>query len=83
MTWFEANNLCRRQFDAPLFDPTSDPVDISMAEDYVAHIRGQVGGGRGEDDIEAVWTGVVDDEGRCQVRGRKLLKKIRCIIVSM
>ena len=72
VTWFEANNLCRRQFDAPLFDPTSDPVDISMAEDYVAHIRGQVGGGQGEDDIEAVWTGVVDDEGRCQVR--ELLK---------
>ena len=74
MTWFEANNLCRRQFDAPLFDPTADPVDISMAEDYVAHIRGQVGGGgQGEDDVEAVWTGVVDDEGRCQVRGRNLL----------
>ena len=42
VTWFGANDLCRREFDSPLFDPTSDPVEISMAEDYVEHIRGQV-----------------------------------------
>ena len=38
-----------------------------MAEDYVEHIRGQViGDVEGFD--EGVWTGVVDDEGQCQVR---------------
>ena len=70
VTWFEANDLCRRQFEAPLFDPTADPVEISMAEDYVAHIRAQIGGGGGSEEglVEGVWTGVVDDEGQCQVR---------------
>ena len=66
VTWFEANDHCRREFDSPLFDPTSDPVEISMAEDYVAHIRGQVGGLEGVD--QGVWTGVVDDVGQCQVK---------------
>ena len=71
VTWFEANDHCRRQFDSPLFDPTSDPVEISMAEDYVEHIRGQVIGDAVEGFDEGVWTGVVDDEGQCQVRELK------------
>ena len=40
-----------------------------MAEDYVEHIRGQVGIGDAVEGFdEGVWTGVVDDEGQCQVR---------------
>ena len=73
VTWFEANDECRREFDSPLFDPTADPVEISMAEDFVTeHVRRRQGqastSSEGRlDSSDGVWTGVVDDLGQCQV----------------
>jgi hypothetical protein len=65
MTWFDAHNYCHRKFGSGLFDPTKDPVKISLAEDYVEYVLKHIGGIDASDG--GVWTGVVDAEGNCQV----------------